>query len=98
MTEYAPELSLVTRGPPLSPWQESLPPSPDDTNHKVYFNIHDISQLSQCLTPGTEHVVPDVVAGVLHGAGGALAVGHRVDCHLLQNVGLTSSRALGAPA
>ena len=57
-----------------------------------------ITQTSSELTSGTEHVAGDVGAGVLHGAGGALAIGHRVDCHLLEHIGLSAPRAEGAPA
>ena len=57
-----------------------------------------ITQTSSELTSGTEHVAGDVGAGVLHGAGAALTVGHGVDCHLLQHIGLATPGAQGAPA
>ena len=50
------------------------------------------------LTSGTDHVAADVGAWVLHGAGGALAIGHGVDCHLLQHIRLSAPRAEGSPA
>ena len=50
------------------------------------------------LTSGADHVGGDVGAWVLHGAGGALTIGHRVDGDLLQHIGLSAPGAQGAPA
>ena len=62
------------------------------------MSLNSIHDSTAQLTSGADHVAGDVGAWVLHGAGGALTIGHRVDGDLLQHIGLSAPGAQGAPA
>ena len=69
MRAKLPDCCLVTRGPPLSPWHESLPPRPGTLSLSIIMYL---CKTTFPPTSGTDHVLSDVAAGVLHGAAGAL--------------------------